>query len=360
MNTLKFHSDVLTSTNRYSSKLVLPDYPYDADGKFDRSVALDTMLREEYGYVNKNGVEISTEVKEVLEKQFAGKCKHTTLLFTLTKDSESSSFPVHVFQPYTTEDVPMVVELNFVPELPNKYFPIEELMDRKIAVAHICYQDVTSDDGDFSNGIAKLLTDRSDPHAAGKIALWAYAAQLVATYLLENKYTTEDYLYVAGHSRLGKTALLAAAQDTRFCGVLTNCSGCSGAAISREKTGETIEDICRRFPYWFATNYHQYANHENDQPFDQHYMMALIAPRKLCVVTAEEDLWADTDAQYLCAEAADVVYQSMGVEGLHRKNGMLQQGDSTIEGLIAFSKRAGTHFFSRDDWNFFIDFIKSK
>ncbi|MBQ8311094.1 MAG: hypothetical protein IJX80_08810 [Clostridia bacterium] len=358
MNNLQFHSDTLIETKRYSKDFWLPDYPYDASGNFDREAALQTVLYEEYGFVNTEGVNVTAEIVKTEEKQFAGKCTHTAVKFTVIKGSDQSSFPVHIYQPTKVSDPQMIIQINFHPELPNKYLPIEELMDRGVAVAHVNYKDVTTDDNDFNNGIARLLTDRNNPHAAGKIALWSYAASEIATWLLANGYARAGALYVAGHSRLGKTALLTAARDTRFTGVLVNCSGSCGAAIAREKTGETVEKICHVFPYWFATYFHQYANREFEMPFDQHYLTALIAPRKLCIVTAEEDLWADTDAQYVAAEAADVIYRKMGVDGLVRRNGMLKQGEKTMEGQIAFTKRGGTHFFSRDDWNFFIDFIK--
>ena len=363
MKTLDFVSNTLKETERYSKTFSLPDYPWDADGKFDRESALRTVLYEEYGFVNAEGVTVSAEVQNVEEKLVAGKSRVTTVKFTFEKNGDCASFPVYLFQPYRYQSAPLILLINFQPyetNLHSKYFPVEELMDRGVAVAHVNYKDITSDDGDFSNGIARLLTDRSDPHAAGKIALWSHALSEIATYMLENGYATTDTLYVAGHSRLGKTALLTAARDERFAGACVNNSGSCGAAIAREKTGETVERICHVFPYWFNTHFHQYANKENDMPFDQHYLGALVAPRKLCINTAEEDTWADTDAQYLMAEAADVVYRKMGVEGLDMSHGMLQQGENTLKGNIAVSKRAGTHYFSREDWNFFIDFIRGE
>lgn len=361
MKALNFTSNIFKETNRYSEALELPDYPYRADGSFDRESALNTVLYEEYGFVDSTGVTVSAEVKAIDEKLAAGKCRVTTVEFTFSKGEDRSSFPVYLCQPYKYPKAPLVLLINFQPyakDLHSKYFPLEELMDRGIAVAHVCYNDVTSDNDDFSNGIARLMTNRQDPHAAGKIALWSHALSEIATYMLENGHATTETLYVAGHSRLGKTALLTAARDTRFAGVCVNNSGSCGAAIAREKTGETVEKICRVFPYWFCTHFHRYADRENDLPFDQHYLGALVAPRKLCINTAEEDTWADTDAQYLMAEAADVIYQKMGVKGLDKTHGMLKQGDRTLDGNIAFLKRAGEHYFSREDWNFFIDFIQ--
>lgn len=357
MRTLAFSSDVLRYTTRYSDTFALPEYPYLPNGAFDRAEALRMLTEEEYGRIDDSGLSWSASVQSTEDKQFAGKCQHLVAEFVFERETDRVSFPLHLFLPYAHPNAELILHLNFHPEFPNRYLPLEELMDRGVAIAHLCYRDVTSDDGDFTNGLARLTGRRNEPHAAGKLAIWSYAASCAATWLLENGFVRADALYVAGHSRLGKTALLTAARDPRFCGVLVNCSGCCGAAISREKTGETLEAICRVFPYWFAPRFLQYVDREREMPFDQHWLLALVAPRKLCIVTAEEDTWADTDAQYLAAEAANVIYQKAGVEGLVC-DGMLLQGQQTTRGQIAFSKRGGTHFFSRADWNFFIDFIR--
>lgn len=364
MKKLIFRSDLLEQTNRYSADFSLPDYLYDADGHFDREATVRLLLSEEYGFVNDEGIETSvTVLKERQEDEYsgiyAGKCrKHIQFGFTLTKNGRSATFPVDLFLPVAQKDFPLVVALDFRLDAETCYCPIEEIMEHNVALARVLYTSITSDDGDFENGIAPLLTDRSDPHAAGKIAIWAYAAGLIGKYLLEQGYVTKERLYVSGHSRLGKTALLAAALYPQFAGVHSNNSGCSGVSVSREKQGETVAIICRLFPFWFARQYESYGNREEKMPFDQHYLTALIAPRKLCVATAERDHWADTEAQYLSLEAASVIYEKAGVAGLVCKNGLMKTGMSTMEGQIALTMREGPHYFSRDDWNFFLRFIQ--
>ena len=358
MSSFAIPSILLEQGDRYSKSLTLPDYLYSIDGTLDRHAMLDRLLSEEYGYVLDENICPSATVEKETEAQFAGKCKHLVLRFAFRKEALYTSFSVDLFLPYAVQEPPVIVHLNFEDHIPNKYCPIEELMDRGVGIAHIDYRAVTSDDDHFENGLAALLSDRTNPCGAGKIAIWAYAARVVGHWLLENGYAQKGQLYVAGHSRLGKTALLTAAMDTGFAGVLVNCSGSCGAAIAREKTGETIELICQKFPFWFTPAFRQYAGKEEALPFDQHWLAACVAPRKLCIVTAKEDAWADTDAQYLCAEAASVAYERLGVTGFDRSNGFLDYGESNNRGHIAFSKRFGTHFLSRDDWNFFIDFIK--
>ena len=258
MKKLAFHSRLLEQTDHYSKEFSLPDYLYDQNGIFDREATLQLLLSEEYGFVNAEGIDLSvTVLKERVEDEYsgvyAGKCrKHIKFGFTLTKNGRSASFPVDLFLPVAQENFPLVVAVDFRLDEEKNYCPIEEIMEHQVAVARVLYTNISSDDGDFENGIAPLLTDRTDPHAAGKIAIWAYAAGIIGKYMLEQGYVTEKNLYVSGHSRLGKTALLAAALYPQFAGVHSNNSGCSGVSVSREKQGETIAIICRLFPYWFA------------------------------------------------------------------------------------------------------------
>ena len=89
-------------------------------------------------------------------------------------------------------------------------------------------------------------------------------------------------------------------------------------------------------------------------PFDQHYLMASVAPRKVFVVAASEDDWADTSAQYLCAEAASKAYKELGLIGLTPVNTPLATGEKNVGGEIAFFIRDGVHFFSREDRVFYL------
>ena len=362
MSALSFSSALLLGSDRYSKSLSLPDYLYDAEGNFDRAATRKMMLAEEYGFVRDEGIDVCVEVqKEKKEYFYAGKCHvYRKLSFVLSRDAETASFGVELFVP-NHEVLATVVALDFSLMPERGYLPVEELLEMGLTIARVQYDIVSTDDNDFTTGIAPLLVpDRSDRQAAGKLAIWAYAANLVGKYLLEEGIAKAGALYVSGHSRLGKTALLTAALYEQFEGAHVNNSGCSGFAISREKRGETIAKICKVFPYWFAPAYCEYADREDEAPFDQHYLAALVAPRLLSVVTAEEDTWADTEAQYLCAEAASVIYEKCGVKGLDESTGMLTTPSRSTAGQIAFCMRRGTHCFSRDDWHFLVEVIREK
>lgn len=362
MKTLDFTS-VLIGKN-YSKDFTLPDFLRDTKGAFSREKTLECIVHAEYGKVDETGVKITAEDvtksktdAEIFNYRFCEKVKYSVHRFSFEKGGKHAEFEVDFLVPVAVENPNVVVMLDFAKALPSNYCPVEELLDNRLAIAHVYYNEITTDNGDFSTGIAPIFSDRSDPFAPGKIALWAYAAGKIGEYLLQNGYAVKDRLYVAGHSRLGKTALLAAAEYDFFAGCMVNCSGCCGAAIARQKHGESIKVITDVFGYWFTEDFKRYAEKENEMPFDQHFLEACVAPRKIFVVAASEDDWADTDAQYLCSEAASAAYKEQGLAGLASLPKMLETGERNAAGDIKFFVRKGAHYFSRADWAFYVDCI---
>ena len=221
---------------------------------------------------------------------------------------------------------------------------------------------MTSDDGDFTNGLAGVLypEGKRGPTDPGKIALWAWAAQRVMDYAEAEPRLDKSRAMVCGHSRLGKTALFCSATDERFFLAHSNNSGCSGAAITREKVGERVEHIIRNFPYWFCENYKQYIGKESDIIFDQHYLIASIAPRYTYVASALEDQWADPVSEMLACVAASPAYEVQGRLGFVCENRLPEAGDEYHEGSIGYHLRSGLHYFSREDWLRLMMFVRKK
>lgn len=323
-----------------------------------RQQMLSLLLSQEYGYLPEPPEHLTFSEESWYAPTFGGKavCSRVTASFTLR--GKSFSFPFYATIPTGEGKHPFFVHINFRPQIADYYQPVEEILDNGFAVLSFCYEDVTSDNADFTSGLAGILFENGvrSPEDPGKIALWAWAAQRVMDYAM----TRQDVLdvscaVVCGHSRLGKTALLTAATDERFSFAYANESGCSGAAISRGKAGETVEKICTVFPYWFCRNYTQYAGRENSMPFDQHYLVASIAPRKVLIGSAAEDLWASPKAEQLCCFAASPAF-SKAFECPDRP---AKAGESFFGGHIGYHLRAGDHFFSREDWQKLMRFVRT-
>lgn len=326
-----------------------------------RKEILDLLCEEEYGVRPSDPLDVSVTIDEINENAYAGKVLEQHLTLHAKMEKGTLSFPLHVFVPKSIENPMTVVYIAFRPNLPDRYLPIEEITDEGFAIATFCYQDVAADrEDDFVGGLAGLLKmegERPD-NATGKIMMWSWAASRVMDFLLTREDIDHRNIAVMGHSRLGKTALVTAAYDERFAFAFPNDSGCSGDAITRGKEGEHIIHITKSFPFWFCPNYKKYVGREEELPFDQHFLIASIAPRFVSAGTAIEDTWADPYYQYLSYVVADEVYRLLGKEGFIHPDRLPEAGETFHEGTLGFHLRSGKHFHSRYDWLRYLDFMK--
>ena len=323
-----------------------------------REEMLSLMLANVYGFMPPAPTDVRFQVERNVIPHFcAGKATCDKVTAVCEVGDSSFAFPFYVTVPTGEGPYPFFVHISFRPDVTDRYQPTEELVDAGFAVLSFDYNAVTKDDGDFTDGLASVLyTDgiRKRGTDCGKIAMWAWAAHRVMDYAQ----TLGDVLdlrsgVVCGHSRLGKTALLAGATDQRFAYVYSNDSGCSGAAITRGKGGETVQAICERFPYWFCTDYQQYMEREDAMPFDQHYLLASIAPRKVLVGSASEDPWADPVAEQLCCFAAAPAF----AKGFVCPDRPAAVGEAFLAGDVGYHLRRGLHYFSREDWHALMQFV---
>lgn len=242
----------------------------------------------------------------------------------------------------------------------SPFWPAEQIVARGYAAATFWNGDVAPDrKNSFTNGVHAIFDPPSGRTADswGTLAAWAWGASRCLDYLETDQDIDAKRVAVVGHSRGGKTALWAGAEDERFAMAASNDSGGSGAGLARIRgpKAETIKDIMKNFPYWFCANYAKYIDRENDLPVDQHELAALIAPRLCYIASASEDLWADPDREFLCAVKATPVYELLGLRGIAPQPTPLPE-HPIHDGSIGHHIRAGKHNLTEYDWQCYLDF----
>lgn len=239
----------------------------------------------------------------------------------------------------------------------SEFWPAEILIDSGYAVAAFHVGDLAPDDKEtYRNGVIQLYPDQMKvPNGMKAIGSWAWGACRVLDYFEQDADINSKQISVVGHSRGGKAALWAGAVDQRFAIVISNCSGNSGAALSRRKFGETVKVINTAFPHWFCDNYKKYNDNEDALPVDQHMLISLMAPRPVYVTSASKDLWADPRGSYLSLIHAQPVYALYGKHsGLSPEPPAINS--PIINSFLGYHNREGSHDLTAYDWNHFIRF----
>ncbi len=252
-------------------------------------------------------------------------------------------------------------------------WPLEQIIDRGYALATFNNADVDSDRGDVSDGVYLWLAKErtgsitnSMTRDRGCIAGWAWGFQRCVDYLVADKNIDKTRIAAVGHSRNGKTALLAAAFDERIALAIPHQAGCGGTAPSRvaEKlaapnangrpTAETIAVINKSFPHWFNAEFKKFNEQPEKLPFDQHCLVALMAPRPVLLSNAEGDRWANPAGQFDVLKAAEPVYKLLKAGGCDATQ--MPPLDKLIDSKLGYYIRPGQHSMTSSDWMVFVDF----
>ncbi|WP_162006596.1 alpha/beta hydrolase family protein [Roseimaritima sediminicola] len=284
----------------------------------------------------------------------------TLLLFTPTGKvaGDESKRPAIVF--LNNRDFPTLKQAI---EEPNDFWPVRQICERGFVAASVSTKQIDPDaKGKFDEGLrgffARVSGTGPDEHSWGALSAWGWGLSRVVDYLLTMPEVDPDRIAVVGHSRGGKAALWAAAEDPRIAVAYSNNSGCGGAALSRREYGETVKRITTAFPYWFCKHFASYGDRVAELPVDQHQLIALIAPRSVYVTSATEDLWADPRGEYLSLINAAPVFERLGKSAV--SNPQMPAADQPrTSGQTGYHIRSGIHNLTPTDWQHFMDFMKT-
>ena len=325
-----------------------------------RKELLAILEREQYGIRPPWSGKARGQVTDVISPCCAGRARHEKLAVAFDTPAGPFSYPVDFLFPADGQAHPLMLLLNFRPGVYDRYCPAEEIIDNGFALAYICYTDITSDDADMTSGLAGCFPRRDPATDWGKLSMWAFAASRALDVLLPRPEVDARNAAVIGHSRLGKTALLCGAYDERVRFALANNAGCGGDALEQTKHpgAETYADMAKTFPYWFCGNRSKYADCQASMPYDQHFLLAAIAPRCVAVGSAAQDLWADPYSQQLCCAAASPAWRLHGLDGYIGPETPARVNAAYGEGRVGYHLREGVHYLSRQDWLRHMAFVK--
>ena len=239
-------------------------------------------------------------------------------------------------------------------------WPLGEFFERGYGFVAVYQQDLVGhNEVEFLKGIHRLFYRKGQSfpkaHEWGVLSAVAWGAMRALDYLEADADIDHTRVAIMGHSKMGKAALWTAAQDQRFAMAISAQSGCAGAALWRRRSGETLEKMVTRFPYWLCRNAWKFVNQEDDLPIDQHMLLACIAPRPVYVHSGVKDTWADGRGEYLSAYHASEVYRLLGKKGLTSES-LPPVGEAIVASDVGYHMRTGGHSIEMYDWQRFLDF----
>jgi hypothetical protein len=328
---------------------------------------------EIYGRVPERAPKVTFTVVETDSGAMNGTAVRKEIVAHFGDKPDGPAVHVHLYLPAKAAGrVPVLLHVLFFGDPPadaanglhrfSEIGPVADILARGYGYATFRYTEVQADSaGTYQSGVIglALAPGQATPAADawGAISAWAWAASRVLDYFETDPAVDARHIALIGHSRLGKTALWAGAQDPRFALVFSSCAGEMGSALSRRDYGETVDDMAANFPWWFAGNFQKYAGHWNDMPVDAHLLIALNAPRPVFITGGTQDQWADPRGEFLAAVAAGPVYRLLGKKDLGTTDGP-PLDMPLLTGDLGFLYHTGAHTIAPADWSAFFTFAE--
>ena len=339
--------------------------------KVRRPELLDVFLENEYG---RRPVErpdtLAFETAEPDKPMMDGKAIRKRVRASWKGPYGSQSFVFTAFIPVSAKERPAPgfilicnrpAAANIDPERVKRseFWPAEEIVARGYAALAFWNGDVALDNAksNCTQGVHACWAKERTANSWGALSAWAWGASRVLDWVETEPLLDAKHFGVVGHSRGGKTALLAGVTDTRFAMACVNDSGCSGAKLNHIDLpkSESIARISKVFPHWFCLNYRNFAGKEFEMDFDQHMMVALMAPRAVAIASASKDHWAGQRGEYASALLASPAWELYGKRGLV-SDGFPNPNEARQDGTVSYHLREGVHNLTLHDWNRYMDF----
>jgi len=350
----------------------------DAKTWFDvrRPELLKLYDRDIYGAVPANAPKATAKLIETDTNALGGSAIHKDVAIQFGESAEAPVAHLHIYlPPSATKPVPVLLQMVFFSNPPfadattngggaarrfSEGGPLTNIFAHGYGYATFRYTDIQPDNSNtYHGGVIGLTLKPGEakpaPDQWGTISAWAWGASRVLDYLETDKSVDAKHVALIGHSRLGKTVLLAGARDPRFALIYSSCAGEMGSALARRDYGETIDDMAANFPWQFCGNFQKYSGHWNDMPVDAHEIIALNAPHPVFIGGGTQDQCADPHGEFLAAVAAGPVYRLVGKKDLGATSGP-EIDHPYISGDIGFHYHTGGHAITPSDWNAFLDF----
>ncbi len=314
-----------------------------------------------------------SSVNRIDDQAFGGTAHYEHIAISFDVGQARFEFPVYLFIPKNaTGPVPVFLLLNHrSPEntdpsrqIQSEFWPAEYVVGRGYAIAAInTALDIDPDQPNQSTGLRAFYRthDPTNHYTWGTLAAWGWAASRACDYFETHPQIDSTRIAIVGHSRSGKTALWAAARDERFALACVNNSGEGGASLSRRNFGEQLKHLTANYPHWFVPKYAEYGDDPSTLPFDQHQLIALIAPRGYHAGEGERDLHADPRGSWLALQQAAPAWKLLPTptrqppflpdfpEEMPHLNQLFSAG------LLAYHIRTGGHALTTYDWKLYLD-----
>lgn len=337
-----------------------------------RTEILELFREHVYGRSPGRPERLRFEVVEENPKALAGAATLKRIAVRSTQGGREHRFGLTLFLPNARQGrVPVFLLINNRAvndtdpsrAVQSGFWPVERMIERGYGMAALHNGELAPDDKDrYRDGVIQLFEGQAPgarpTNAWRALAAWAWGASRAMDYFETNSRVDASRVAVVGHSRGGKAALWAGAEDERFAMVVSNESGEGGAALSRRNFGETVARITGSFPHWFAENFKSFAGREREMPTDQHMLLALAAPRAVYVTSADADLWSDPRGEYLSLVHASPVF-SLWRDPPLMADAMPPLGTPIVAGRRGYHVRTGVHNLTPFDWDRFADFAET-